>query len=70
VLRAKEMFSPCAEYRRKPRLFGKFFPQAPSGGILGELFIKLQFILRQRLNLMVNQASLPAVADGGERHAP
>jgi len=55
MLRAKETLSPYAEYRRKPRLFGKFFPQPLGSGVLGELFSRLQFILRQRCALMVNQ---------------
>jgi hypothetical protein len=38
-------------------LFGKFFPQPRDDAAIGELFIKLQFILRQRPGLMVNRAS-------------
>jgi hypothetical protein len=42
------------ELRRKPRLFGKFFTAADSGGVICRLFIKLQFILCQQAARMVN----------------
>jgi hypothetical protein len=47
--------------QRKPRLFGKFFTAEESGGVIGRLFIKLQFILCQRRGAMVNHG-LPRVA--------
>jgi hypothetical protein len=50
-------------------LFGKFFPQAHDGDILGGSFIKLQFILRQWPRLMVNRMSPRSVRGTPQRGA-
>jgi hypothetical protein len=55
VTLARLAFPRTLKYRRKPRLFGKFFSAPLVRGHVGTLFIKLQFILRERLRLMVKR---------------
>ena len=51
----RSVFSARAQYRLKPRLFGKFC-STPRGSLrLCTLFIKTGFILRQRAHPMVNR---------------